>query len=308
MTFKPVPFAAARRGLITLAALALGEALLLLLVLALPVSGFAFLLVVLALGLLAVILFLGWRTWACLSLQYWIDRNAVTVAWGPLRQVIPLGAIEAVRRGGALHPAAHWLDRWPKLESWLLFGRELNSMRYLRRPEPVPGAPADNASSQVLSLASQPAEQQLLLVTSPGIFGISPQDPEAFLQALAAHHQLGPTRLLVVQRSRPRWAEAVLWQDTLCLSLLAAGLLGSLLLLGTLMVRYPTLPVQIDRLDGAPAEMLFLVPAFGFIVWIINGLWGMLVYPRQRVAAALLWAGTLVVQLATLAALLSLTS
>jgi hypothetical protein len=306
MTFKPAPFAAAQRGLLTLAALALGEALLLLGLLALPTSGFTFLLLVLALGLLVVILFLSWRAWVCLSLQYWIDRNAVTVVWGPLRQVIPLSAITEVRRGG-VEPAAHWLDRWPRMESWLLFGKELNMVHRWHAPDPMIGAPPDGATIQLLSLASRPVEQQLLLATSHGIFGVSPQNPDAFLQALEAHHQLGPTHLLAVRRIRPQWLEAALWQDSLGLSLLSAGLLGSLLLLGTLLLRYLALPAQIERLDGAPTRTLFLIPAFGFVVWLLNGLWGMLVYPRQRVAATLLWAGTLVVQLAALAALLSLT-
>lgn len=304
MTFKPAPFAAVRRGLLTLAALALGEGLLLALLAVLPVGGLAFFVVMVALGWLALIVYLAWRAWGCLSLQYWIDRNAVMVAWGPLRQVIPLAAIQAVQQGGCVEASAHWLDRWPRLASWVLFGPYLNLQCRLRLAQPGVDAP-HRSTGPLLCLASQPVEQQLILVTEHGAFGITPQDPEAFIQALEAHHALGPTRLLAVRRIRPSWAEAKLWQDGWGLGLLAAGLVGSLLLLGTVMLRFPTLPPNLTALDGAAVETLFLAPAFGLAVWVINGLWGLLLYARQRVAALLLWAGALIVQLAVLAALLS---
>lgn len=290
--------------MLTLAALALGEVLLLALLLSLPISGWSFLLIVLALGLLALILYLVWRAWICLSLQYWIDRNAVTVVWGPLRQVIPLSAIQAVQHGSSIEAAAHRLDRWPQLETWVLFGRELNLTRRVRQPKGSAAA-AGTSAGPLLSLASLPVAQQLILVTSQGWFGVSPKDPKAFIQALEDHHALGPTRLLVMRRVRPQWAEAALWQDAWGLGLLAAGLVGSLLLLGTLTLRYPTLPPTLTALGGATVETLFLAPAFGFAVWLINGVWGLLVYSRQRVAALLLWAGALIVQLAVLAVLLS---
>ena len=31
-----------------------------------------------------------YRTWAAFTLEYWVDRNAITVRWANLRQMIPL--------------------------------------------------------------------------------------------------------------------------------------------------------------------------------------------------------------------------
>lgn len=300
MTFKAAPFSASRRGLISLAVLLLIEASLLWLLLSAPVSGYSFLLLLTTLALGGLILYLAWRAWACLSLSYWIDRNALTVAWGPLHHVIPLGSIEEITRGGEAASSPHWLDRWPRLEHWLLYGKELGRSIRVR--------PDTDGAAEVLSLASLPLAQQLVLRTDGGLIGISPSDPDRFLVALEQHHQLGPTRVLRQERRRPRLLEASLWQDVLGLSLLTAGLLGSLLLMGTLMLRYPALPAQIPGLEAVDRAALFLLPAFGFAVWAVNGLWGLLLYRGQRVAALLLWAGTLAAQFAALAALISLTN
>lgn len=297
MTFAPAPFLDGRRGLITAGILLLVSLLLGLLMLALPVSAFSFLLLIILLALLALAAYIGWRVWLCLTLAYWIDRNAVTIAWGPLRQIIPLGQIKQIVRGGP--EPAHgesrwsWLKRWPQVERWLVYGPELEMARR-----------ADGR--YILSLASQPLPEQLLLETAAGVFGISPADPDQFLVSLEQHHRLGPTRLLPMGRRRPKIAQSPLWQDRLSLLLLLAGFEGALLTLGALMARYPGLPDTLASLSETGRDALFWVPAFAFAVWIINGLWGLTVYERQRVAANLLWGGTLVTQATALIALLTI--
>lgn len=303
MTFFPVPFAARRRGPVVLAALlvVLGSAVWI--IAALPPSGLVFALLLATLALAIAWVYLAWRAWACLSLCYWLDRNAVTVVWGPLRQVIPLPAIREVRRHMQAPPELSQPLRWPWLDKWLLYGRDLNKVRAVHSPGATPAA----AGRAVICLASRPLTEQLVLVTDQGAFGISPADPDAFLAALEAHHQLGPTRPLPVERRHPPLWEARVWRDRWALSLLAAGGLGGLLLLGLVMVRYPSLPDLLPAPQSLPKSSLFLFPAFGFAVWLLNGLWGLAIYHSQRVAALLLWAGALVGQAAALAALQVLT-
>lgn len=297
MTFAPAPFIDGRRALMTAGGLLLAGILFGLLILVLPVSAFSFLLLIILLSLLALAIYIAWRAWLCLTLAYWVDRNAITIAWGPLRQVVPLGQIKQIVRGGPTPVPGEarwpWLRRLPWLERWLIFGPELEMARR-----------ADGHF--ILSLASQPLPEQLLLETAAGSFGISPADPARFLTSLEQHHRLGPTRLLPMERRRPAIAQSPLWQDRLSLLLLLAGFEGALLTLGVLMARYPGLPDTLASLQGASRDVLFWVPAFAFAVWIINGLWGLTVYERQRVAANLLWGGTLVVQATTLIAMLSI--
>lgn len=301
MTFKPAPFADGRRGLAALLLLLLAEATLIWVVLALPTGGLAFLILLLALGLWIPIVYVGWRTWLCLSVAYWIDRNAVTVAWGPLRQIIPLGEIREVRRGLAgMAVLPGWLSRldaltqaekWERVERYVVYGPEIGATRAV-------------GSLDVTSVATLPLAGQLLLVTGQEAFGVSPEDPEEFLAALEQHHELGPTRLLALERQRPAVVESPLWRDRLGLAVLLAGLAGSLILLGAYMVRFAGTPLVVE---GVSRDALILLPVFGFAVWIINGVWGMLLYGEQRVGALLLWIGALVVQAVCLVALFSVT-
>jgi len=76
--------------------------LLLIVFFAKPVAGSTFFLFVISLLLWLPILYLAWRAWASFTLAYWIDRNAITVVYGPVRQTIPLGDIQEIRRGQAV--------------------------------------------------------------------------------------------------------------------------------------------------------------------------------------------------------------
>lgn len=295
MTFDPAPGVEGRRGLMVTAALLLMETILVVLGFSLTVGAAPFLILMVALVLLIPLSYVAWRTWLCLSLSYWLDRNAVTIAWGPLRQIIPLGHIQRIRRGAATVETPSWRDRWPRMRPLLEYGPDLGRVWTL-----------DN--TQVASLASRPAPEQLLFVTDQGIFGISPADPNAFLKALEEHRRLGPTRLLAMERRVPRLATSPLWQDRLGVGMLVASFVGWLLLLGIAMTRFPSLPLAMESLDGADRRWIFALPAFGLVVWLVNGVWGLLTYERQRIASWLLWGGSLVVEAAILVALLSLST
>ncbi len=292
MIFKPAICRDRERGPTTILILLAASFLLALMLLWLPIDAAAFVILVLLLILLGLAGYVTWRTWACLSLVYRIDRNAVTIHWGPVSQVIPLSAIRRIVRRGPEAPAGEpgpfpWLNRWPRVARRLVISPELD------RTHQVNG-------TRITSLAARPLQEQILLETASGAFGVSPADPVQFIHNLEQHNRLGPTQVLQLERRLPGLLRIPAWQDNLGRKLLAAGLPGSLIILGLVMARYPWL-VRSDA-DSA----LFWLPAFAVGVWIINGLWGLSVHSQHRLVALLLWGGALVVHGAMLIALLSL--
>ena len=312
MIFKPASSTDGRRALLAALLLIVLDLLLVVIMFARPVGGATFLLLLLVMALWVPLGYVLWRAWLCLSLAYWIDRNALTLAWGPIRQVIPIGDVQQVQRGAAVsamlpaaplplgpngqidQPALALARRWPALARFVLYGPELGMRRRLQ-------------GVKVYSVASQPLPEQLLLHTGVRVYGISPADADGFLAALQQQNQLGPTRLVAHERYWPRWMRFPLWQDRYLLILLLAGFLGTLLLLGVAMSRFASLPFALPQWDNVDRRMIFIFPIFGLAVWLINGVWGLLVYERQRVAAGLLWSGALAAQAAALVALLSVT-
>lgn len=312
MIFHPASSTDGRRALLAGLLLIVLDLAVAILMAARPVGGSTFLLLLLVMALWLPMGYVLWRAWLCLSLAYWIDRNAITLAWGPIRQVIPIGDVQQVQRGPAVaamlagaslapgpngqidQPALAIARRWPALARFVLYGPDLGARRRVH-------------GVRVYSVASQPLPEQLLLHTGRDVYGISPADAGDFLAALQQQHQLGPTHLVAHQRHWPRWMRFPLWQDRFLLALLLAGFLGTLLLLGIAMSRFVSLPFALPLWDNLDRRMIFLFPIFGLAVWLINGVWGLLVYERQRVAAGLLWGGALAAQAAALAALLSVT-
>jgi hypothetical protein len=312
MIFKPASFTDGRRAVLAAGVLIVLDLVLAYLMAARPVGGSTFIFLLMVLALWLPIGYVLWRAWACRTLVYWIDRNAVTLAWGPIRHVIPMGDVQAIRRGDGVaallqgvavaqgpngqvdQPALAIAERWPALARFVIYGPDLGTRRLL-------------AGARVYSVATQPLPDQLLLHTARGVYGISPADPDGFLDALEQHHRLGPTHLVMHQRHYPRVVRWPLWQDRFMLGLLVAGFLGALLLLGIAMSRFASLPFALPQWDNLDRRMIFLFPIFGLAVWLINGAWGLIVYERQRVAAGLLLGGALAAQAAALVALLSIT-
>jgi len=290
MSFKSASTPDAWRGVLACVGVMLLAVLLLRWMTALPISGWVFLLGLLGLTCLPVLAYLGYRTWSTLSLEYWVDRDAVTVAWGSLREVIPLGTILRIQRGGFAAVKGRWWE-WPN--------------PYLARADV-------SAVGHVISLATVPAANQVVLFTEQHDkehtytvgYALSPAAPDDFIQAIQERYELGPNRLRSVGREAPGIWQWDIWRDRIGLGILAVTLILNLALFGYLCIRFPSLPASLplhfdalgqpDRF-GAPAS-LFVLPLIGLGALIVNGVWGGFLYPRQRPGAYLLWAGALSVQ------------
>jgi hypothetical protein len=285
VSFKPCPYPGRWYGLLAMLALIGLDVVLLRAILDRPVDGLSFILALVIIAALLVVVYLGYRTLGAFTLEYWVDRNAITVIWGVTRQIIPMGQIERIvpaPREVALDANAIW--HWP--------------CPHRRRM-------STGAFGMLNAYSTRPLRDQIVLVTSGENYSISPADSQRFLAALQERFALGSNRTLEPQLQRPPLWTWPLWRDRVALVLIGAGLLGVLIMFGALSFRYPglssDLPLHFDVTGFpdriSPKSELFMLPVIGLVVWVFNTAVGVWLYRHvQRGAAYLLWFGALAVQ------------
>lgn len=260
-----------------------------------PIDMLQFLLILVMVISIPVLVHLLYRTWAAFTLEYWVDRNAVTLRWAQFHQVIPTQSIREIVYGADLAVRDEWsLLRWP--------------MPYLD----IAASPA----AQSLNLcATRPPAECVVLKTDVGVYALSPEDAEGFVAALQERYRLGATRQITAMREQRTWLASALTDDRRGLWLLATGLIGVLVLFAVLTISFPNLPEVLAvryNSQGLPEEIrektaLFRLLVIGLLAWGVNaagGLW--LARHRQRIGAHMLWGGAIVVQGFLLLALVSL--
>jgi hypothetical protein len=285
VTFKPHPSDDRWASVFIVMLLGFFDVLLVRFLLARPVDGLSFVVSVLVLASIAVIVYVAYRVFGTFSIEYWVDRDAVTLIWGSTRQVVPLGRIQRVAFGqgrAALSEPRIW--HWP-----------CPHRRRLR----VAGLGTINSYSTL------PIEEQVILVTDGESYSVSPEDRAGFLKALQQRYGLGVARSVPSQLKRPPLWTWPLWRDRTALSLILLGMLGVLVMFGALTFRFPNLsdylPLHFD-VNGLPDRIaakseLFLLPIIGLIVWLFNTGSGVFLYRHvQRGSAYLMWLGALAVQ------------
>ena len=133
-------------------------------------------LALIVLGSLLAIFYLSYRIRGAFNLEYWVDRNGITLVWGPTRQIVPMGQIQRVVPSPQVAPldaASPW--HWPC------------SHRRRMRTE---------VFGTVNAYGTVPLGEQIILLTGGENYSISPQDPQAFLSALQERFALGANRTL----------------------------------------------------------------------------------------------------------------
>jgi hypothetical protein len=285
VSFRPYPDAGRWHGVAIMALLAILDVLLVGQLLNRPVDGSSFVCALIVLGSLIVMAYIGFRTVGTWTLEYWIDRDAVTLVWGPTRQIVPLPRIQRILMGTtaqAPRSARPW--HWPCPER----------RRYVA-----------NGLGVINAYATRSLAEQIILITDGESFSLSPVDPQGFVKALQQRHALGTARLVPVELQRPPLWTWPLWRDRGALFLMGAGLFGVLLMFGVLCFRFPHLSADLplhfdvaglpDRI--APKSGLFGLPLIGLVTWVFNTTVGVWLYRRvQHGAAYLLWGGALAVQ------------
>ncbi len=253
-------------------------------------SFVSFLLAMLVLLSLPILLVALYHTIGLVTLRYKLDRNGVFVCWfGSSRlgseQTIPIRDIQRIIPGSEL-------------------GGVVVRRRGLRWPGHERGVGMVPGIGRTRFFASRPLDEQLLLVTPGSAFGISPDDPEGFLEAFEARQKLGPNRLLVQDLRHARWLTWALWKDSTAWTLLGVSALINLSLFGYLTALFPgldpQLPLHFNRLgqaDRIGTKMeLFALPIIGLIILGTNLALGLILYRRERAGSYLLWGASAAVQ------------
>jgi hypothetical protein len=292
MVFKPLPCPSRWEGLAAGFWIVLLDLLLIVWAVRRPADMLKFLLVVVVVASLPLLAHLLLRTWAAFTLEYWVDRNAVTVRWGYMRQIIPLPDVTQISLGQDLPVGKAGLFHWPA--------------PYLR---------SIGGDGALLLFATRPLDECVLIETHDALYALSPADPQAMIAAVQERYAMGPSQMLAPARLRATRLDRVLPADRLGQWLLVGGLLGVLILFGVVMISFPNLPEVLTvryNSAGLPEEIgekgaLYRLPIIGLLAWSINGAGGLfLMSQRQPMAAYMLWSGALVVQLFSLLALVSL--
>lgn len=259
-----------------------------------PIDLLQFLLFLVLVISIPVLIHLIYRTWAAFTLEYWIDRNAITLRWAHLHQVIPTQSVRAIEHGAELPMEVGGLRRWP--------------MPFLD----IAATPAAQSSNLC---ATRPPAECIVLQTDAGVYALSPADAAGFVEALQARYRLGATQVVTPQRVQRAWLASILSEDRQGAWLLLIGLAGVLVLFAVLTISFPDLPdilaVRYNS-QGVPEEIrektaLFRLLVIALLAWGVNagaGLW--LARQRQRIGAHMLWGGAIVVQGFLLLALVSL--
>jgi len=266
-----------------------------------PIDILQFLLILLLVASIPLLLQLGYRTWAAFTLEYWVDRNAVTLHWAQAQQVIPTQSIRQILQDVYLPVEGANLRHWP--------------LPYLRMAPVWQGSAALNQPAAVNLCAALPPQQCVVLETDTGIYALSPADPQAFVDALQERYRLGATRAIEPVRTQRSWLGAVFADDKVGTWLIAVGLVALLALFAVLTISFPNLPDVLAvryNSEGIPEEIrekaaLFRLLVIGLLAWSANGMGGMwLSRQGQRIGAHMLWGGAIAVQIFLLLALVSL--
>ena len=294
MTFQPYP---TRSGFIFLSAAIIFGALTVFLFTLLPHQADWATIYKLIIGLLitlAVTLVTLYGAMIAFRLNYHLNRNGLAIQWGLIQQRIPFDAIEKIIPGQSLSPI-------PNFRGLNIAGLQFGW--------------GDLAEyGQVKIQATAPAVNSLLVVTTGQAYLISPSSPDSFIKAWQARQMLGPTQDWSTGPERSWPLKSPILRDRLTWWLL--GLAGGIFLIhfGYLSLNYadlpPSVPIffnalgQADRIANKSA--LFTLSVAGAGVLALNGLLGMLVYGREKLAAYLLWGSAIVMQIALWIALVTI--
>lgn len=248
-----------------------------------PLNLISFLLGLLTIASAVLLAVLAYWTHGYYSLYYTLDRNVLKIRWTGFETVIPISEIQEVVEGQAV-PGGFSLPflHWPGYCIGRGQAGEVDALYY----------------------ATDLTHDPLLILTDQVGYVISPEDPEGFVQALELRQSLEPVRSSAPCVTASGLFRLSLWSDHLAQWLWLGSLVVNLALVAYLCAIYPNLdpvmPVhfdvsgQVDRV--APAIVVFFLPVIGWAVLIVNGLLGVWIHQKQRLATLFLWGGTGVVQ------------
>jgi hypothetical protein len=225
----------------------------------------------------APIPFLGYRAFALLKADYYIDRDSLAILWGLRIEDIPLTDIEWVRPASDLtHPLA-----LPRLR---LPGAVLGTRRH-----PDLGAVEFIASS---------AKNLILVATSKHVFAISPRDAASLVRTFARATELGSLTPAEAKSVYPSFVITQAWESPAARFLWMSGLLlnlGLVAWVGFLIPALSQVPFGFDTVGVpnvvVPSSQLILLPLISGLLFITGFLAGLYLYrwDKERPLAFIIW-------------------
>src|SRR5690349_6619815 len=219
----------------------------------------------------------GYRAYALLRADYYIDRDSLAMLWGLRIEDIPLTDIEWVR------PASD-LTRPLLLPRFRLPGAVLGTRRH-----PDLGLVEFIASS---------SRNLILIATSKRIFAISPQNASGLVQTFARATEMGSLLPTEAKSVYPSFLITQAWESPIARFLWISGILlnlGLIVWVGILIPSFSRIPFGFNSLGNAnqtaSSTQLILLPlisAFMFVVGVTAGLY-FYRWERQRPLAFVVW-------------------
>lgn len=238
---------------------------------------------------LAVAALYGYWTWSCTSMRYVVDRNALSIRWGNIQQIVPIASIQRLIPAG---------DEIPQIEGINWVGHHVG-----RAEVPEMG--------NVLFYSSHRAPAEVLYIVTPSeTYGISLPDHVYFAQTVQDSQASGTTA--PPRQTVRRWgiAAQTFWSDPIA-RLLAVGMVlafGAVLayvldmypgLSQSVALRFPSLGGVVRVSDKA--ELLDIPhTAFGFLA--IDLVLAVLLHTWERMVSYVLLLAGIAIQLMLLVA------
>lgn len=230
------------------------------------------------------LLFAYW-TYSLGTLRYTIDRNALTITWGDIRQMVPLSQIERLVPGREL-PNPHVAG-----VSWL--GHHVGH------------ADVEGGIGETLFYSTHRSPSDLLYVVTPGqSYAISVDDEVAFAEAVQQQQRLGSLVAVPQAPDRLYLAAQPFWEDRTAQILALAAFATFFAMFGYVFSEYPDLPqsiaISFPELNGitrvGSKEELLKLPIAGVTLLIINLGLGFIAHSWERMVGYVLLVATIAMQ------------
>jgi hypothetical protein len=220
---------------------------------------------------------LGYRAYALLRSDYYIDRDSLAILWGLRIEDIPLTDIEWMRPATDLtHPLV--------LPAFRLPGGVLGARRH-----PDLG---------LVEFIAADTKNLILIATSKHIFAISPKDASALVRTFARATELGSLTRAESKSVYPSFVITQAWESPIARFLWMSGLflnLGLVVWVGILIPTLTQVPIGFNAFgvpnEAVPAVRLIILPLISALMFIIGFVAGLYFYrwEKQRPLAFIVW-------------------
>lgn len=240
-----------------------------------------------AIFLFAIALLFAFWAYACASLQYVIDSAGLTIRWGPIRHVLPLGHIRNLMPGrGEQRPQVRGLTWW---------GHQV-------------GRGHVEGLGEVLFYSTHRVPEDVVYVRTPtATYGLSPQDPMRFTMAMKRLQKAQANRQGQRDKEaleRHLLAAHPIWTDRAAQTLALVAVVLNAALFGFLFAVYPDLSNQItisfppigDITTLDSKQELLKIPGTALALLAVNLIAALGFQWRERAAAYLILSGCIFLQ------------